>query len=202
MGLIIGLTGGIASGKSLVSAIMAENGATVIDADLLSRDVVRRGEPALDEIRALFGDKVLRKNGSLDRKALGDIVFNDPEALEQLNRIVHPRVIALLKSVTADIFKKDPSTIVVIDAPLLIETGTHHEIDQLVVVYVSTVVQIQRLMERDHLSREQALRRMSLQMSLEEKIAIADHVIDNSGTPEDTRAQVEELMHKIGLNLL
>jgi len=196
--LIIGLTGGIACGKSTVAAMLAELGAFVVDADRIAREVVMPGEPALAEVAAVFGQAVIRDDGSLDRKKLGEIVFADPEKRKRLEAILHPaireRMWATIRRVKAD----EPGRIVVADIPLLYETGQEHLYDGVIVVYVPRVVQIERLLQRNpELSEAQARERIQAQMDIERKKELADWVIDNSGDPEATRRQVEALWRRL-----
>lgn len=189
---IYGLTGGIASGKSTVARILGELGATLIDADLLARQVVEPGSPALAEIAERFGPEVIGDDGHLDRKKLGAIVFGDDEARAALNAITHPRIgeasqKALAAHAAAGV---DP---VVYEAALIVENKLYTWMTGLIVVSVPIEVQRQRLMARDDIDEAAAQARLDAQLPLADKVAVADHVIDNSGTLEDTRAQVETL---------
>lgn len=191
--LLVGLTGGIASGKSTVSAMFRALGCVVIDADVLAREVVEPGEPALAEIVQAFGPAVLDARGRLDRKALGAIVFAYPERRRQLEAITHPRIrerfARRLEELAADGFRG----IVLFDAPVLIESGGHKLMDRLVVVFVDEATQLARLMARDGISREEAERMIRSQMPLAEKAKLADHVIDNSADRATTEARVREV---------
>lgn len=186
----IGLTGGIAAGKTLVSDELARLGATVIDADVLARQVVEPGTPGLAEVVTLFGDAVLLPDGDLDRARVGDMVFRDPEARERLNAIIHPRVRAealRLEKVSA------PGAVVVHAIPLLVETGQQGSFDGVLVVDVSVEVQISRLMRRSALTEQQARDRVAAQVSRSQRLAAADWVVDNSGDEESTRRTVRDL---------
>lgn len=183
-----GLTGGIASGKSTVGAFLRERGAAVVDADLLAREVVERGSPALEELAACFGTRVLLPDGRLDRAALGAIVFHDAAALAALNAITHPRIAALAAE-RARAFVAAGAPLVFYEAALLVENGLHHGLDALVVVWVPPDVQLLRLIARDGFSEADARARIASQRSLDEKRRLATHVIDNSGEREATRAQ-------------
>lgn len=195
--VIIGLTGGIASGKSSVSRILADLGAVIIDADHTARQVVRPGEPAWHEIRRVFGAGVLKPDGQLDRAGLGAIVFADPKARRKLNDIVHPRVIGQIeKEISRE--RDRGSRVVIVDAPLLLETGMEGMVDQVWVVAVTEETQIQRLMARDGLNREEACQRIKSQMPLAEKLQKADRIIDNNGSPAETREQVLGLWTTLG----
>jgi dephospho-CoA kinase len=177
---VIGLTGGIASGKSAVSAILRARGAAVVDADQLARQVVLPGQPALAEIAARFGMDVLLPSGELDRKKLGALVFNDPQARADLGRITHPRIAeASQRAIAAH--AAGGTGLVVYEAPLLVENGLHRGLDAVVVVAVSPAVQRARLMARDHLAAEEAEARIAAQLPLAAKLQVATWVIDNNG---------------------
>jgi dephospho-CoA kinase len=189
---VIGLTGGIASGKSTVADMLRSLGAAIVDADLLARQVVEHGTPAAREIRKRFGDQVFAADGSLDRKALGAIVFADPEARAALGRITHPRIAMLSQQRIAELAAAghDP---VIYEAALIVENQLHHAMAGLIVVAVPEHVQLERLMARDGIDETAARERISSQLPLAEKRAVADWVVDNIGPLEDTRRQVEEL---------
>lgn len=190
---VIGLTGNIGSGKSTVSGYLAELGAQVVDADQVARDIVAPGAPALVDIIEYFGPEVLNQDGTLDRKKLGAIVYSDPQALAKLNQITHLRIVEAIREVEKN-FRSRPESlrsILVIDAPLLIEVGLNQSNDEVWVVRVDPEVQLARLMDRDGLSSEEALRRIAAQMPQEEKLKHARRVIDNSGTVEETKKQVD-----------
>jgi dephospho-CoA kinase len=195
--LIIGLTGGIGSGKSTVSQMFQRRGARIVDADQIARQLVEPGQPALMEIVMAFGSQVLRPDGSLDRKRLGTLIFRNEEQRRRLNAIVHPRVVEEQTRIINQITREDPNAMVIIDAALLIEVGLHRNVEKLIVVYVPLKVQIERLMLRNRLSEAEALMRISSQMPLEEKAKIADFVVDNSGSPEETERQVEEIYQRL-----
>lgn len=188
--LIIGLTGGIASGKTTVAGMLRREGAVVLDADGIAREMVAHGKPAWMEIAVRFGDAVLAADGSIDRVRLGDLVFNDPALRQELNSIVHPRVGQELTRRTAEIKRRQPGAVLVYDVPLLIEVGMQNAVDLVVLVYVSPGIQLKRLRERDYLSEKDALARIGSQLSLDEKLKYADAVIDNSGSLEETAGQV------------
>jgi len=190
---VIGLTGGIASGKSLVSEILRQLGAKVVDADEVARLVVEPGTAGWTEIRQVFGDKILNPDGRIKRKALGSIVFADPSQLKKLNEITHPHILNYFQNEISN-FREDKGTsALILDVALLIETGFYRIVDEVWLVAVSKEVQLTRLIERDGISREQALQRINSQMSLAEKKKYADITIDNSGSVESTRQKVEEL---------
>ncbi|HUT02665.1 MAG TPA: dephospho-CoA kinase [bacterium] len=192
--LLVGLTGGFGSGKSTVATILADMGLQVVSADRLAREVCEPGKPAFREIVETFGDEVVAEDGSLDRKRLGDIVFADSALLARLNSVVHPRVIAREGELLKQIEESNPDAIVVLDVPLLIEVERHHLVDFLVVVDAQTEQRFERLeKEYGDLNHAAVQSRMKHQIPLEEKVKIADFVVDNSGTPELTRRQTEKL---------
>lgn len=191
--LLIGLTGGVATGKSTVVRRLKELGAAVIDADQLAREVVEPGEPALEEIRQRFGPEVIGEDGQLDRARLARIVFEDEEARKALEAIVHPRIRSRMRAKIEE-FKAQGEPVVVCDIPLLFETGVALDwVDRTVVVYAPKEVQLQRLMARNGLTLEEAERRIAAQMPTEEKARRADAVIDNSRGLEETFRQVDAL---------
>lgn len=191
--MIIGLTGGIASGKSTVSQLLARRGAALVDADAVAREIVQPGEAALDDIASLFGQAVIQEDGSLNRKALGDIVFRDKSMLQKLESITHPAIRARMQEKIHKLAESDPKRLIVADVPLLYETQQEHLYEGVLVVYVPAGVQVERLMERNNMAREEAERRVSLQMDIEEKRRRADWVIDNSDTLDETKQQVDHL---------
>lgn len=195
--MIIGLTGVIASGKSSVAKYLQQLGATVIDADQVARQVVNPGTPALREIEASFGSGVLHRDGTLNRKELGTLVFANPDARKQLEEITHPHIEAAINRLMKEFKENCPEAILVLEIPLLIEVGWQHKVDQVWLVIASEDVQLKRLMERDNLTLLQAQQRIASQMPLREKKKYADIIIDNSGTPETTRRQVEQLWQQI-----
>lgn len=191
--LIIGLTGGISSGKSFVSEYLQKLGAIVIDADKLARAAVEPGSPALQEIRSYFGDEVFEPSGELNRKKLGEIIFNSVRDKEKLNSIIHPMVIEETKRQIEKYKVENKGPAIIIDAPLLIEAGMHNLTDEIWVVAVNEEIQIERLIKRDKLTRQEALNRLKMQMPLQEKLKYADQIIDNNGSKEDTLRCVQAL---------
>jgi len=185
---LIGLTGGIATGKSTAARFFVEAGAYLIDADELSRRVVERGRPAIEEIRAVFGDWVVRCDGTLDP---------DSEARARLNSILHPKIADEAREEIQRILREDPRALVVYDVPLLFETGMEDRFDLVAVVYVPRREQERRLILRNGLMREQAAARIDSQMDIEEKARRAAVVIDNQGTVEDLRGQVVALVKTV-----
>lgn len=192
---IIGLTGGIASGKSLVARIIEGLGGVVIDADQLAREVVTPGEAAYVAIVNEFGKEILCQDGALDRKALGRIVFSDSLARHRLEGITHPAIARRAEQRLASL-REAGTAVVVYMAPLLIEAGITSRVDEVWVVYVDRETQIQRLMQRDGVSRDEALQRLDAQMPMDQKRGYGKIVIDNRGTPEETERQVREIWEK------
>lgn len=195
MPLVVGLTGGIASGKSTVSNMLKEMGITVIDADVEARLAVEPGEPAYEKIVACFGKEILLEDGSINRANLGAIVFSDEEKRLQLNRIVHPEVRKRM------IDKRDRAIrggeqLIVMDIPLLLESKLTYMVDKVLLVYVDEDTQLRRLMKRNNFSKEEALSRIRAQMPLKEKIRYSDAVIDNNGTVEKTREQLLRILRQ------
>jgi dephospho-CoA kinase len=191
--LLVGLTGGIATGKSTVSELFRRLGGEIIDADRLARDVVAPGEPALAEIARVFGADVLLPDGHLDRKRLGALVFADAEKRRRLESITHPAIRERFTSRLAELEAAGFAGIVFFDAPVLIESGNYKNMDRLVVVLTDEATQLARLGGRDGLGREEALVRLRSQMPVREKARLADHVIDNSGDPAATEAHVRRV---------
>jgi dephospho-CoA kinase len=193
----IGLTGGIACGKSTVSAMLTELGAYIVDADRVAREVVLPGEPALQAIVEKFGQAVLNEDGTLNRPALGGIVFGQAERLRELEAITHPAIRRRMREQMEQAERLEADPIVVADIPLLYETEQQSSYEGVIVVYVPHEVQRERLMNRNGLSAEEAERRIGLQMDIEQKRRLADWVIDNSGTLEETRKQVQQLWERL-----
>lgn len=187
---IIGLTGGIASGKSTVSRTLEKLGAIIVDADQVAHTLIELEQPAWYDIIAAFGRGVLNENGTINREKLGAIVFKHPEMLQQLNRITHPRIIKYLTDTLKAIETQHPDAVVVLEIPLLYEANMEKICDQVWVVWVDGETQVSRLMERENMSREDALRRINAQMSLDEKANRADFVIDNRNSVEETIAYI------------
>ncbi|MHA6166379.1 dephospho-CoA kinase [Bacillus mojavensis] len=193
MTLVIGLTGGIASGKSTVANMLIEKGITVIDADIIAKQAVERGMPAYRQIIDEFGEDILLENGDIDRRKLGALVFTNEQKRLALNSIVHPAVREeMLKRRDESIANQE--TFVVLDIPLLFESKLESLVDKIIVVSVTKELQLGRLIKRNQLTEEEALSRIRSQMPLEEKVSRADNVIDNSGTLEETKQQLEEIL--------
>ncbi|HVN39923.1 MAG TPA: dephospho-CoA kinase [Myxococcota bacterium] len=203
MSVTIGLSGGIGTGKSSVARLFAAQGAVVIDADVIVHELQARGMPMVAELAEAFGPGVLDAQGDLDRAALGAIVFRDPEARARLNAIVHPKVGAEFARRVAEA-RASGARVLVLDIPLLFEgrrSGTGSaakmQFDATVLVYAPEALQIERQIARDGCSLEEALRRVRAQMSIEEKKALADYVIDNGGSLAETERQVREVLSRI-----
>lgn len=196
---LIGLTGGIASGKSVVAKRFAELGAVVVDADVLAREVVEPGTPGLAAVAAHFGPRVIAADGGLDRPALGAIVFSDPEARLALNAITHPAVWRRARQLFDEAQRDDPDAIVVYDVPLLAEAATDRPItfDLVVVADAGTETRIRRLVELRGMSEQDARNRVSSQASDEQRRSIADEVIDSNGSLDETLAQADALYARI-----
>lgn len=193
---MVGLTGGIGSGKSAVSRLLAEHGAVVIDADLVAREVVEPGTEGLAEVVAEFGEQVLRPDGTLDRPKLGALVFADPEKLQALNGIVHP----LIGQRTADLLAQARAAgarVLVHDVPLLVESHLAEAYDAVVVVAAEPETQLHRLTTLRGMSEQEARQRIAAQAPLADKLAVATHVIANDGPLEELAAQVDRLWHDL-----
>ena len=191
--LIVGLTGGVASGKTAVSRVLKEEGAYIIDADQIARELVQPHKPAWNELIRAFGKEILQEDGFIHRKKLADKVFADPKQRKLLNQILHPRIKEEMDRRAKKIGEKDPEAIVVIDAPLIVELGDHREMDKLIVVTTTQTQQIERLKDRDGTSPKEALRIVSSQMPMEEKLKFADYVIQNEGSLEETKKRAKEI---------
>lgn len=193
MALTIGLTGGIASGKSTVTEMIRGLGIPVIDADQIARDVVKAGEEAYEQIIQTFGQDILQENGEIDRAKLGAIVFYNEQERKKLNAIVHPAVRRRMLAEKEAYVQKGAKTIV-LDIPLLFESELTHFIDKIIVVYVDDDIQLERLMKRNGFSKEEALARIRSQLPLHEKVKKADAVINNNGTIEETKQQLLQIL--------
>lgn len=196
---LIAVTGGIASGKSVVASRLAEHGAVHIDADELARRVVEPGMPALAAIAERFGDHLIRADGSLDRAALGAIVFSDPDAREALNAITHPEVKKLTRSLIDEAEAADPDAVVVYDVPLFVEAriGEVYDFDLVVVVHADVDTRIDRMVSLRGMTRDEAQHRVRSQADDTERLAVADVVIDTNGTLEETLEQTDRLWETI-----
>lgn len=193
---IIGLTGGIASGKSTVSNIAHNRGIPIIDADKIAREIVQIGKPAFREIVDYFGTQVIADDGNLDRKILGKIVFHDHSKLHKLNDITHPRIMNEIKN-RIEKLKKRKEPMVIIDAALLIEMNMRELVDVIWLVITPEALQTKRLTERDQLTESEALERIKSQMSTDEKLKYADAIINNDGDLEQLKSNVNELIDRL-----
>lgn len=191
------LTGGIASGKSMVSRMFHELGAHVIDADIVARQVIEPEQPAWKEIVTHFGRDILLDTGYIDRKKLGEIVFNQPEELQILEHIIHPRVIEDINRQEQRIRNTDNELVILVDVPLLIEASMHTDYLTIIVVYVSGEIQLKRLMMRDNISKQVAQQRIAVLMPLSEKLNYATYIVNNDGTIDRTREQVKDIYQKM-----
>ncbi|MDW7652309.1 MAG: dephospho-CoA kinase [Bacillota bacterium] len=194
--LVVGLTGGIATGKSTVGKLFAELGAYRIDTDMLARQVVEPGEPAYVAIVHFFGEGIIGPDGRLDRQRLAAAVFSDPKKLDALNKMTHPPVRTLLQA-KLEQARSEGECIVLVEVPLLYEAGFDRDVDCVVVVFTDEQTQLARLMARNGFSEDEARQRILAQMPVAEKAARADYVIDNSKAPDNTKAQVTELWHTL-----
>jgi dephospho-CoA kinase len=200
--LRIGLTGSIGVGKSFVAGVLAELGCHVLDADLTAREVVEPNSVALEKLVAEFGPEVLLPDGALDRARLGALVFGDAQRRSTLNSILHPYIIARQDELLREWEAVDPDGIAIVDAALMIESGGYKRFDKLIVVHCRPEIQLQRLMLRNALSREEAEKRISAQMSQEEKKKFADYLIDTSEGFDDTRRQTEKVYAALQQNMI
>jgi len=192
--MIIGLTGGIATGKSQSSKIFKELGCYIIDADKLSRTLTTKDSRCLKEIVGAFGTDVLKDDGTLNRKKLGQIVFNNKQSKIELERIIHPHIIRRTNEIIA---KKYNTTDIIVDAPLLFEVGLDRICDKVIVIYAKYHLQLARFMKRDNISKEEAIKRIALQMPIEDKMKLADITIDNSGTILELKKNIKFIYKEI-----
>jgi dephospho-CoA kinase len=195
--IVVGLTGGIATGKSTVAQMFKRCGAVVIDADQLARDVVQRGKPAWREIVKVFGEGVLSPNGSINRHVLGTIVFHNRRKLRTLEDIIHPRVAREQQRLVRRIAKRSPNAVVVYEVPLLFESGADKRVDKIVVVTADRETQIARLKQRNGLSRNEALQRIDNQMPLARKVRRADVVLDGTRDKVVVKQEVRRLVQSL-----
>lgn len=195
--LLLGVTGGIASGKTIVANMLEELGALKIDFDLLARQVVEPGKPAFRKIVDYFGEQILQQDGTLDRKKLSKIVFRDLEKRKKLESFTHPPIYKEFLKQVNEITEKDPEAIIQAVVPLLIESDLQYMFDRLLVVYIPQEQQVERLVERDGISKEEAADMLKAQLPIDEKLEYADFVVDNQGSSEETRKQVEDIWQTI-----
>jgi len=195
--VIVGLTGGVASGKTTVAKLFQDEGVYLIDADQIARELVQPHKPAWNELRRVFGKEILNKNGTIHRKKLAAKVFSNPQQRDLINQILHPRIKEETARRLKEIGRKNPEAIVVIDAALLVETGDYREMDKLIVITSTETQQIERLRKRNKMGPEEAQKILSSQMSLEEKLNVADFVIRNEGSLEETKRRAKEVFQEL-----
>ena len=195
--VIVGLTGGIAGGKSTVSMMLGELGAQLVDFDVLARKVVNPGTPGLARIVDRFGEQVLLPDGSLDRQRLGEIVFRDRKKRRTLEQLIHPDIYQAFVGQVSQITADKPDAIIVAEVPLLVEVNLIHLFEIIVLVYTSRQVQIERLMDRQDMTRRTAAEMLETQLPIEEKKKYADHIVYNDGSLESTRRQVQALWEEL-----
>ncbi|RNB83863.1 dephospho-CoA kinase [Brevibacillus nitrificans] len=200
MCMILGLTGGIATGKSTVTGMLRERGIPVIDADQIAREVVEPGKPAYEAIVRHFGREILLEDGQIDRKKLGEVVFSDETERQKLNAIVHPEVRRVMRE-EAEAAEAGGADIVFMDIPLLFESKLQHMVEKIAVVYAPADMQLARMIERDELEEEQAQKRLRAQFPIDQKKSEADFLIDNSASREETVKQVEQMLAVIRAEL-
>jgi len=198
--LVVGLTGGVASGKTTVSRILQQEGAYLIDADLIARELVQPQTPTWSELIRVFGREILEKDESINRKALADRVFSCPQKRGQLEKILHPQISREIDRRIEEIRKKDPEAVVVVDAALLVETGAHRRMDKLIVVTATEAQQVERLGRRTGAAPQEARGILSAQMPLAEKLNVADFIIRNEGTLEETIRRTKEIFRELKTN--
>ena len=194
---LIALTGGIAAGKSTIAARLAEHGAVIVDADALVREIQAPGSPALDRIADAFGSDVIRADGSLDRGALGAIVFGDDAAVARLNGIIHPAVLALSQARFAQARAADPNAVIIYDVPLLAEARASDPWDLVVVAHAPADIRAARMIEQRGMTPDAVAARIAAQVSDEERLALADVVIDTTGTLDQTLVQADALWERL-----
>ncbi|HBC4294264.1 TPA: dephospho-CoA kinase [Staphylococcus aureus] len=193
---VIGLTGGIASGKSTVSELLSVFGFKVVDADKAAREAVKKGSKGLTQVREVFGDEAIDENGEMNRRYMGDLVFNHPEKRLELNAIIHPIVRDIMEEEKQEYLKQGYN--VIMDIPLLFENELENTVDEVWVVYTSESIQMDRLMQRNNLSLENAKARVYSQISIDKKSRMADHVIDNLGDKLELKQNLERLLEEEG----
>ena len=195
--VIIGLTGGIGSGKSSVAEMFKDEGAYVIDFDYLARVVVEPDTPAWRDIVVYFGQEILSPDRTLNRSKLAEIVFSDAQSRKALEGFTHPRIFEKRDTLLKDIKKKDPKAIVIVDVPLLFELSLNKKFDKVILVYVSRDVQIKRAVKRSVLAKEEVEKRLKAQINIEKKKVLSDYIINNEGSLKDTREQVRKVIHEL-----
>ncbi len=191
----VGVTGGIATGKNLVTKYFKELGCYTIDADEVYHKLIYPGKPLWRKLVEEFGSTIIHPQGMIDRKRLGDIVFNDKSALEKLNTITHKEILEEIEKEAKE--KEKEYKIIVINASLLIEAGAQNLVDKIIIVWTDEKTQIERLMKRDNISYEEAKKKIKSQIPLSEKVKYGDYIIDNNGTPKETKKQVEKIYKEL-----
>jgi dephospho-CoA kinase len=193
----VGLTGGIATGKNVITDFFEALGAKIIDADKIAREVIQKGTPAYQKIIKAFGNNILKSDGEIDRPRLASLVFKDPDKLDILNRITHPEIIMIENTLSDDYIKTNPKSIIIINAALIIEAKTYERFDKIILVFASIKTQIDRIMKRNNMTQKEASKRIKSQMSFEEKKKFADYIIDNDGDVEATKSQCNRIYSEL-----
>lgn len=196
MTLVLGLTGGIATGKSTADKFFEEKNIPIVDCDEIAHNIMNVNQPAWKDIKEVFGEKYLNEDQTINRKKLGKLVFNDPTKMKILNEITHPRIFQEMESQIAQ-YKSEGYSLIIVDAPVLFESHSEKYYDKTLVISLPQDLQIKRLMARNNLTKEEALSRINSQMSLKEKEARATYVIENTGSVEDLYKKLNELLTKI-----
>jgi dephospho-CoA kinase len=199
LSLLVGLTGGMGSGKTLAASFFKDLGSFVLDADLICRELVDPGQPAWREISDTFGKEIFTVSGSLDRKKLADIVFSDPEKKRTLEDILHPKVFEFERLEYKTIYRMHPNAVVIVDAALLIESGNYKKMDKVIVVDSDEKIRINRVLARNEMSQEEVTARIKNQMPSKEQVGYADFVLENSLDKDNLRSQVEDIHIKLAL---
>ncbi len=199
--LLVALTGGIASGKSVVSSVFKELGCTIHHADRVAHAIMEPGKPAWKKIVAHFGEKILNADKTINRSRLGKIIFSDKKEQNFINQLIHPLVLKKKKETIEELKKKGTPTIFISEAALTIEAGFTEFFDKIIVVYCKKEIQVERLMERDHINRKEALKKLMSQMAPEDKLKYADYIIDTSGSLQNTVEQTERVYRNLMIDL-
>jgi dephospho-CoA kinase len=199
LSLLVGLTGGMGSGKTLAASFFKDLGAFILDADLICRKLVEPGQPALKEIEDTFGKEIFSTSGNLDRRRLADLVFDDPEKKQSLENILHPRVFEFERLEYEAIQMEHPNAIVIVDAALLIESGNYKKMDKVIVLNSDEKNRINRILARSELSKDEITARIKNQMPSEEKVRYADFVLENSSDKDNLRSKVKDIHAKLAL---
>ncbi len=195
--LTVGVTGGVACGKTTVSKIFEKEGAYLIDADQIGRELTQPGTPAWKELIRVFGKEILQENGTIHRSQLANLVFSNRRQRKRLNDLLHPRIQREMEKRAREIERKDPNAIIIFDVPLLVETGLHRKMDRVIVVTSNEPLQIRRLQKRAGLREEEARRMLASQWDIEKKVKVADFVIRNEGSLQTIRRQVKIIFQEL-----